>query len=434
MILSTIAMPLMCVAGLLADHRRAQAALASRLEFEELLSRISTDHPRDDAMTADLSLLRIGEFLRLHRAVILQLDEASSELEVEQQWQHGSTRPLDGPFTPRFPAALALVRRGEVVTWIGPADVPVEAAADHRSILDLGLRSVVVLPFASGSKVRGALWVATTGRRVISAACVVQLRLVADVLANARLRRQAEREARRSRQELAHISRRSSLGELAASVAHQLNQPLTGILSNAQAARYLLESGPEVLDGVQESLDDIVDDCRRASEVILRMREMLAPADAAPAVLDMAALVSEVGLLLVGDAHAHRVSVTMESAHGEPARVEGVRVLLQQAVLNVINNAIDAVAEVPLPRRVVSIRTTGELDGQVRVMVRDYGTGLPAGAEQQVFEPFFSTKTTGVGMGLAISRSIVENHGGWIAAANDPDGGTLVTISLPAVA
>ena len=111
-----------------------------------------------------------------------------------------------------------------------------------------------------------------------------------------------------------------------------------------------------------------------------------------------------------------------------------IRVLLQQAVLNVINNAIDAVAEVPLPRRVVSIRTTGERDGQVRVMVRDYGTGLPPGAEQQVFEPFFSTKTTGVGMGLAISRSIVENHGGWIAAANDPDGGTLVTISLPAVA
>ena len=434
MILSTIAMPLMCVAGLLADHRRAQAALASRLEFEELLSRISTDHPRDEAMTADLSLLRIGEFLRLHRAVILQLDEASGELEVEQQWQDASARPLDGPFTPRFPAALALVRRGEVVTWVGPADVPVEAADDRRSFLDLGLRSVVVLPFASGSRVRGALWVATTGRRVISAACVVQLRLVADVLVNARLRRQAEREARRSRQELAHISRRSSLGELAASVAHQLNQPLTGILSNAQAARYLLESGPEVLDGVQESLDDIVDDCRRASEVILRMREMLAPADAAPAVLDMAALVSEVGLLLVGDAHAHRVSVTMESAHGEPARVEGVRVLLQQAVLNVINNAIDAVAEVPLPRRVVSIRTTGERDGQVRVMVRDYGTGLPPGAEQQVFEPFFSTKTTGVGMGLAISRSIVENHGGWIAAANDPDGGTLVTISLPAVA
>ncbi len=326
------------------------------------------------------------------------------------------------------------MRRGEVVTWIGPGDVPVEAADDLRSILDLGLHSVVVLPFASGSRVRGALWVATTGRRVISAACVVQLRLIADVLANARLRRQAEREARRSRQELAHISRRSSLGELAASVAHQLNQPLTGILSNAQAARYLLESGPEVLDGVQESLDDIVDDCRRASEVILRMREMLAPADAAPAVLDMAALVSEVGLLLVGDAHAHRVSVTMESSHGEPARVEGVRVLLQQAVLNVINNAIDAVAEVPLPRRVVSIRTTGERDGQVRVMVRDYGTGLPPGAEQQVFEPFFSTKTTGVGMGLAISRSIVENHGGWIAAANDPDGGTLVTISLPAVA
>ena len=108
--------------------------------------------------------------------------------------------------------------------------------------------------------------------------------------------------------------------------------------------------------------------------------------------------------------------------------------LLQEGVLNVIMNAIDAVAEVPLPRRVVSIRTSGDHHGRVQVMVRDFGTGLPPGAEQQVFEPFFSTKTSGVGMGLAISRSIVENHGGWIAAAKHPDGGTLVTISLPAVA
>ena len=107
--------------------------------------------------------------------------------------------------------------------------------------------------------------------------------------------------------------------------------------------------------------------------------------------------------------------------------------LLQQAVLNVIVNAIDAVAELPLPRpRRVGADGSAGATGRCGSRVRDHGTGLPPGAEAQVFEPFFSTKATGLGMGLAIARSIVESHGGWIAAANDPDGGTLVTISLPA--
>jgi signal transduction histidine kinase/integral membrane sensor domain MASE1 len=435
MILSVISMPLMCVAGLLAEHRRARAALASRLQFEALLSSLSAPSlPGADDAHDELRLARACEYLRLDRAVILRLDEGSGELEVERQWHADGRRPLDGPFAPRFPSALAHAGRGETVAWSTIDDVPASAARDRQSFAELGLRSMVVLPFASGASVRGALWAGTAGRRVVSPACLGQLRLIVDVVANARLRRAAEQEAQRSRQELAHIARRSSLGELAASLAHQLNQPLTGILSTAQAARRLVAAGTASTDMLKESLDDMIDDCGRASDVIRRMREMLTPADAAPAVLDLAALVSDVGLLLVSDAHSHRVSLTMESPRGEPARVEGVRVLLQQAVLNVIINAIDAVSDVPLQRRVVSIRTLSDRSGRVRVMVRDYGTGLPPGAEQQVFEPFFSTKPTGVGMGLAISRSIVENHGGSIAARTEPEGGTLVTISLPAVA
>ena len=436
MILSVISMPLMCVAGLLAEHRRARTALASRLQFEELLSSLSaaTAGPEPDDTLDDVRLARACEFLRLDRALIVRLDDGTGELEVERQWHAAGKRPLEGPFAPRFPAALAHIRGADTVAWTGIADVPATAVQDRQSFVDLGLRSMVLVPFVSGASVRGGLWVGTAGGRVMSAACVVQLRLIAGVLANARLRREAELEAQRSRQELAHVARRSSLGELAASLAHQLNQPLTGILSNAQAARRLVAAGTASKEMLRESLDDVIDDCGRASDVIRRMREMLTPADAAPAVLDMAALVSDVGLLLVSDAHSHRVSVTMESARGEPSRVEGVRVLLQQAVLNVIINAIDAVSDVPLHRRVVSIRTISDRSGRVQVLVRDYGTGLPAGAEQQVFEPFFSTKPTGVGMGLAISRSIVENHGGSIAARTDPEGGTLVTISLPAVA
>ena len=107
--------------------------------------------------------------------------------------------------------------------------------------------------------------------------------------------------------------------------------------------------------------------------------------------------------------------------------------MLQQAILNVVMNAIDAVADLPRPNRVVLIRTTSDDRGQLQISVRDQGTGLPDGVEKRVFEPFFSTKTSGMGMGLAIARSIVEQHGGSITASNAPAGGVLVTISLPAV-
>jgi two-component system, LuxR family, sensor kinase FixL len=185
----------------------------------------------------------------------------------------------------------------------------------------------------------------------------------------------------------------------------------------------MLESPVTSLPDVHDSLVDIIDDCRSARDVILRMREMLTPSDAQPVLVDMTTLVRDVALLVASDALIRRVSVAFESDVAS-AQVEGVRILLQQAILNVVMNAIDAVADLPRPNRVVLIRTTSDGRGQVQISVRDQGTGLPDGAEKRVF---------GMGMGLAIARSIVEQHGGSITASNAPAGGVLVTLSLPAV-
>jgi two-component system sensor kinase FixL len=219
------------------------------------------------------------------------------------------------------------------------------------------------------------------------------------------------------------------MGELASALAHQLNQPLAAIMANAQAAQRLIETTPPEGADLQESLGDIVTDCRRASDVVRRVRDMVAPSRLQMAPLDLADVVRDVAMLLSSDTLIRRVRLALEFG-GDAARIRGDRVLLQQAVLNVIVNAIDAVADLRDGDRVVTV-WTGAADGDhVRLQVRDQGPGLPPGYEAQVFEPFFSTKATGLGMGLAIARSIVESHGGTIHLESAPTG-VVVTISLP---
>jgi two-component system sensor kinase FixL len=322
---------------------------------------------------------------------------------------------------------MTRVLDGQTVAWQSET-IPPAAVEDRHAFDAFGFHDLVILPFVGDRSVRGALAMATAGERRVWAPDLSQLRLIADVIANARTRRQAELDSQRSRQELAHLARRSSMGELASALAHQLNQPLAGILANAQASQRLIEDGAAPAD-VLDSLTDIVQDCRRARDVIQRVRDMVAPSHPQMAVLDVEDVVRDVAMLLSSDALIRRVTLSLEF-DGDASPVHGDRVLLQQAVLNVIVNAIDAVAERPLPDRFVSVRTGSHGRDHVQIRVHDQGTGLPAGSETHVFEPFFSTKSAGLGMGLGIARSIVESHGGVIDLYNDPTG-VVVTINLP---
>ena len=245
-------------------------------------------------------------------------------------------------------------------------------------------------------------------------------------------RKRGEMEVQRTRQELAHLTRLSTMGELTASLAHQLNQPLTGILSNAQAARRHLDRTPPDLDEVREIVLDIIEDDRRAGDVIRRLRELLPPADNAASLVDVHAIVRDVAMLMSSDAIIRNVSVSFELAHGA-AHVTGSRAELQQMLVHLLANAMDAVANAPVPERVVTVRTARS-DRTLLISVSDRGDGLAPGLEHQVFEPFFTTKTSGIGMGLPITRSIVEAHGGRIWAANDPGRGAVFSVSLPLAA
>jgi signal transduction histidine kinase/integral membrane sensor domain MASE1 len=243
-------------------------------------------------------------------------------------------------------------------------------------------------------------------------------------------RKRAELDAQRSRQELAHVTRVSTMGELTASLAHELNQPLTGILTNAQAARRFLEFTPPDLGEVRAILADIIDDDKRASEVIQRLRDLLRKGDMELRLLDIHALIRDVVKLVSSDLVIRNVTVTLDFAPERPV-VSGNRVQLQQVVLNLLLNGMEAMADGARRERPLVVRTARTAARTVRVSVEDAGTGLREGTQDLVFEPFYTTKPTGMGMGLSIARSIIEAHNGVIWVQNNPALGATVSFDLP---
>ncbi len=242
-------------------------------------------------------------------------------------------------------------------------------------------------------------------------------------------RKHAEQEARQTRDELAHAGRIATMGEMAAALAHELNQPLAAILSNAQAAtRFLSATNPD-LDEVREILRDIADDDARAGEVIGRIRSLVKKDHTDLRPLDLNTILKEVIGLLHSDAVIRGIVVSGELEPDLP-NVLGDRIQLQQVLLNLLLNAFDAMRDGHSRDRGVIVRSR-QLDSEVLVTVSDRGPGIPAEEMDRLFEPFRSTKPGGLGMGLSISRSIVASHGGRMWAENNNGCGATFGFALP---
>ncbi|MFH0997339.1 MAG: ATP-binding protein [Pseudomonadota bacterium] len=243
-------------------------------------------------------------------------------------------------------------------------------------------------------------------------------------------RKQAAQEIVQQRIELAHVARVSAMGELAASLAHELNQPLGAILRNAEAAELFLQASSPDLEEVRAILADIRKDDQRAGAVIDRMRSLLKRRKIEYSLLDLNMLADEVITLVRPEADSRNVRLTIEPVSSLPP-VSGDRIQLQQALLNLLLNAMDAMNDSASDGRQITVRI--QVAGtQVEVAVSDTGHGIPADKLAHVFEPFFSTKLNGLGMGLAISRSIIRAIGGNIRAKNNEAGGATFTFILPA--
>jgi PAS domain S-box-containing protein len=243
-------------------------------------------------------------------------------------------------------------------------------------------------------------------------------------------RRHAEEEARRQREELAHAQRVTTLGELSASLAHEINQPLAAIVTNAQAAIRLLERQGVAHTDVSEALTDMAADARRASAIIQRLRALSRKEHAPQAGLDLNDLIDDVVSLLRHDFVRRQITVLRAFDPVVPT-VSGDPVQLQQVVLNLLVNASEAIALTDGGKREVAIATRYRSPGLVEIAVRDSGIGVKGSDLARMFERFVSTKPGGLGMGLAISRSIVEAHGGQIRAHANPDRGLTLHVELP---
>ncbi|HSE12034.1 MAG TPA: PAS domain S-box protein [Rudaea sp.] len=250
---------------------------------------------------------------------------------------------------------------------------------------------------------------------------------IADISA----RKNAERELAIQRDELAHLSRVVLLAELSGSLAHELNQPLTAILSNAQAAVRFLAHSPPNLDEVRDSLTNIVENDKRAGEVIRRLRAMLRKERADHRNLDLNDVVLDVLRIIRSDLLNRNVEFKLELTP-DPLAVEGDRVQLQQVLLNLVMNAADAMAEVREDRQ-ITIRTGLAGSGRVEVAVADVGRGIPEEDLERIFSPFVTSKTSGIGLGLAVCASIMQTHRGSIWATNNATRGATLYFSLPSL-
>ena len=232
--------------------------------------------------------------------------------------------------------------------------------------------------------------------------------------------------------ELAHTNRYSIAGELTASIAHEINQPLGSILTNAETAQVMLQSPAPDLKELGEIVSDIRRDDQRASEVILRLRSLLKKTPFELREFDLNDIVPDTIELLSGVAVARGVRIDRFMT-AVPLPIRADRVQLQQVLINLMINAMDAMADVPGPEREMSVYTA-RIDKLVQITVSDSGPGILQDKRKQIFEPFFTTKPQGMGMGLSIARTIIEAHHGQLAAENHAGGGAVFRVRLPIVA
>jgi len=271
-------------------------------------------------------------------------------------------------------------------------------------------------------------WIATRGRTEFSAdGRPLRMRGVSiDITA----RKHAEFELTERRGELAHLARVTMLGELSASLAHELNQPLTAILSNAQAAqRFLAMDDPDLVE-LREILADIVAEDERAGEVIRRLRLLLRKGEIQRQTLDVNELVNEVLKLVRSDLTSQGVIVTTRLTPNLAA-IRGDRVQLQQVLLNLVMNACDAMDSNEKDDHHLTVVTRAAGDASLRIEVGDVGRGLPEGGAERAFEQFFTTKPHGLGLGLSVCRTVITAHGGTLGAENNAHRGATFYFTLP---
>jgi signal transduction histidine kinase len=382
----------------------------------------------------NLWLERIGVQLGLDRSTIGEINPATGIANFIHGWAREPyrviSRPLDA--SALLPWTVERMLASETVVMTNPDKLPKEAAVDRESFLRYGPKSNVIVPIRIGGAVIGGMSFASLREeRGWPVETVRGFQAIAEIFGFGLERKRAVAEILRLQNELTYVSRVTMMGELAASMAHELNQPLGAILSNAEALEAMLASKKPNLDEIRAGISDIIQDDNRARETIQRVWMLFRRGEVTKSRIDIAELLSGIGRMVRTDALMRNVCLNIEARQPLPP-VLAEPVQLQQAIINLVLNAFDAVASIEDgPREVRVEASAGAANDDVEVVVRDTGKGIARAAISRIFEPFFTTKSNGMGMGLAIAKSIIEAHGGKLSVALNSDRGTSFTIRLP---
>lgn len=411
--------------------------LEERFRFERLLFDVSASFVNLPLQEIDgqiqRSLQRLGRYLGIDRSSLAQFSEDKRDMVVTHCYVASGILPfppviVDG----QLPWYSEQIRRGEVLRFSRlPEDVPAEAVAEREYCIREGLKSNLAIPLKTGTGRNCVLTFATfRNHRTWPDDLVQRLQLIGQIFTTSLARKQTEERMWQLRDQQARMARVALIGELAAAIAHEINQPLCATVSNAQAGQRMLSAGQPDLVELRATLEDIAADSRRASAVVARLRGMLQKTNPQPEPLQINEAVEEMVALISTQLNHSGVTVSLNLRRDLP-RVLGDRVQVQQVVLNLALNAIDAMSHPQLDLRNITIQSDLHGDDKVIVSVHDSGPGIDQEHLAAVFDAFFTTKPTGIGVGLAISRSIVELHGGRIWAQSEPGQGATFQFTMP---
>jgi FixJ family two-component response regulator/signal transduction histidine kinase len=415
-------------------HRRAQEALDVAMRFEQLMSEIFaellTAGRAEQDRVIETGLRDVARTFGAECATLWRRVADRDEFTKTHRWVADGVSPRpDRIADDALPWIDAQLVAGEVVRFARHADLPPEAVKDAASLDALGIRAAVAVPLTLSGDVVGALSFGNaSAERPWADALMPRVKLLGEVFASVFAREAAERREQEAQAQAAHAARVGTMGMFAASLVHELTQPLAASLANAETAADLLATAVPDLDELRAAVADIVTDDRRVGELIQQLRRFLRRGETEWSELDIGDMIHDNLRLVAGDAAEKEIAIKLDLAEALPAFI-GNRVQLQQVMLNLLLNALDAVKEREAGSRHVTVLARAT-DTGVRIEVSDTGRGMDEATVARVFQPFFTTKQGGMGLGLSISRSIVAAHGGRLSLESTPQG-TTFRLDLP---